>query len=92
MLLVDFFRASVLNSSSSAFYLAVSDSKYISFADKLIKVKNTHCRLINPHNARERLAKENKIEKYEALLYMLDNVYKIPPSIRYANFNGTNDF
>lgn len=81
---VDFFRASVLNSSSSAFYLAVDNNKYIGFARKVISVKNenAHCRLISLHNDyRECVKVEKKIEKYEALLYMLENVYGIPPVI-----------
>ena len=80
---VDLFRASVFNSSFSAFYLAVENSKYMDFSCKLIRVKNenAHCRLMNSHHSsRAYSAMEKKVEKYQTLLYMLENVYSIPPS------------
>lgn len=78
MHVVEFFRASVLNSSSSAFYLAVDNNKYMGFACKLLNVKNenAHYRLTNQcSNNEQRLKIRERIDKYESLLYMLENVY-----------------
>ena len=83
MQVVNLFRASVFNSSSSAFILATYNTKYMDFSTKIINVKNenAHCLLINlSYSNKASLAIEHKIEKYKALLYMLENISGISPS------------
>lgn len=78
MQVVDIFRASVFNSSLSAFYLAVDNNKYMDFACKLLRAKNEHAysQLIRQcSNPLQLLRTERSIEKYESLLYMLEYVY-----------------
>lgn len=91
MQVVELLRASVLNSSNSAFYLSAVNSQYNDFAHKMISAKNDSAhhrlnRLAADH--RECLTLKNKIEKYTALLYMIENVYSVAPlSVNLASHN-----
>ncbi|CNF37846.1 hypothetical protein [Yersinia kristensenii] len=79
MQIVNYFRAKVLHSSNAAFSLAMKNNKYISFAGKIISVKNekVHCVLINTHSSlREEVLTKDKILKYE---HLLENISKIKP-------------
>ncbi len=52
MQIVNYFRAKYLHSSNAAFSLAMKNNKYISFAEKIISVKNEnmHCEIIHTHS------------------------------------------
>ncbi|MCX8963519.1 hypothetical protein EHW66_00370 [Erwinia psidii] len=77
MQIINHFRAKVLHSSSAAFSLAMKNNKYISFAEKIISVKNEnmHRNLINNNDSlkKEVLAKSN-IFKYELFLGKLSKI------------------
>ncbi|WP_242456657.1 hypothetical protein [Pantoea agglomerans] len=76
MKIVNYFRAKVLHSSNAAFSLAMKNNKYISFAEKIISVKNenAHCDLINTHSSlRKEVLTMNKTLKYDNLL---KNIFK----------------
>ncbi|MDX6019765.1 hypothetical protein SIL08_05610 [Scandinavium sp. V105_16] len=79
MQIVNYFRAKCLHSSNAAFSLAMKNNKYISFAEKIISVKNEnkHCDLINTHSSlRKEVLTEGKILKYE---HLLEKISKIKP-------------
>lgn len=86
MQIVNYFRAKVLHSSNAAFSLAMKNDKYISFAEKIISVKNekSHCAFINTHSSlRKEVLTMNKIVKYENFL---KNISKIEPQT-YKNYD-----
>lgn len=79
MQIVNYFRAKVLHSANAAFSLAMQNNKYISFAEKIISVKNenVHCDLINTHSSlRKEFLTKSKIIKYE---HLLESISKIKP-------------
>lgn len=80
MNVINCFRARVMNSSLSAFSLALADSDKVNFARKIITVKNqnAHCRLINLHsNASEYHGMEQKINQYTFFLNILDSIESV---------------
>ncbi|MBA4823977.1 hypothetical protein H2241_24040 [Pantoea ananatis] len=79
MQIVNYFRAKYLHSSNAAFSLAIKNNKYISFAEKIISVKNEnmHCKLINTHSSlRKEVLTKGKILKHE---HLLESILKIKP-------------
>lgn len=77
MQIVNYFRAKVLHSSNAALSLAMKNNKYISFAEKIISVKNdnAHCALINTHSSlRKEALTMNKILKYENSLKYISKI------------------
>lgn len=79
MQIVNYFRAKYLHSSNAAFSLAMKNNKYISFAEKIISVKNEnmHCEIINTHSSlRKEVLTKGKTLKYE---HLLENISKIKP-------------
>lgn len=89
MQIVNYFRAKFLHSSNAAFSLAMENNKYISFAEKIISVKNenAHCALINTHSSlRKEVLTMNKTLKYESFL---KNIAKIKPQV-YQKFDILN--
>lgn len=92
MQIVNYFRAKVLHSSNAALSLAIKNNKHISFAEKIISVKNdnAHCYLINTHSS---LLKEvltmNKILKYENSLKIISKIKpqanQNPDILNYSN-------
>ncbi|WP_224553447.1 hypothetical protein [Pectobacterium versatile] len=71
MKIVNYLRANIFRSSSAAFELAMENSKYQSFAEKIISVKNEFlcCELINTNsNLKKEILIKSKIYKYENFL------------------------
>lgn len=79
---INFFRASVCNSSYSAFKLALCDSKKIDFARRIIIVKN--------ENAHNRLSKLNS--NYSDYLHVERQMLKYNSFLNKLNFITGDDF
>ena len=78
---INFFRASVCNSSYSAFKLALCDSKKIDFAKKIIIVKN--------EIAHNRLSKLNS--NYSDYLHVEQQTFKYNSFLKKLNFISGDD-
>lgn len=92
MQIVNYFRVKFLHSSNAAFSLAMKNNKYISFAEKIISIKNEKacCVLINTQpSLRKEVLTMNKILKYEDLLEKISKINsptnKNPEILNYSN-------
>jgi len=95
MQIADFFRASVLNSSDSAFRLALYSDENINFSRKIISAKNK--------NAHAKLAKLEskefnfhytlmKTKKYDAFLMMIDYIEMKNSAVAVLNNKNNNSW
>ncbi|WP_130835729.1 hypothetical protein [[Erwinia] mediterraneensis] len=77
MQIVKYFQAKVLHSSRAAFNLAMENNKYLSFAEKIISVKNenAHHSLIKTHtDLKKGILPYSKIVKYDIYLGCISKV------------------
>lgn len=90
---INFFRASMFNSSYSAFKLVLTDSKNIDFARRIITAKNesAHCRLIRLHsNNSDYMHTVQQIKKYNHYLNAVDYIAGVSPLSYRADYHRTN--